>query len=769
MTNLEALQIDLKNFKILTERVTPLFSTAADVNRLELQDPYLSWAALAHFQTIRPSKSDAEHLYLSVFVELGTPGSLPRSSTKLGFVRPRAEVEGLKFASALLRVKKDGSTVISNALASVGRAILTAPNAALSDVGKTTPAGTGGLPSGGVLFRFLLTPAPKKIARLPARVDSQLDASYDKVGRNKPASRVLIGIADDGFGLANFRLHPAGRSGLRAFWHQGLPDESDSNRDGMGVQVPQPRTPWRKYWRRGPRHVGTDAVENGPASGLGFTYGFELDAEELARSLKGSSAGAAEIRALQEANYLFPLPRWTHGSAMAHVILQQDRQHRLRTDASGAWRMAAPRHERSRHPHVLVQLPQSTVLDTSGVSLAAYAYDAILYIMDNAEPGENVVVNLSYGTYGGPHDGSSLFERAIVDLLERYGGIDSRTNQPRDPLGRTLHVVVPAGNSHVERAHFGAMLSQDRPSASMLWHVPPDSESSSFLEIWMPAGSEVKVVVKPPSGMGAAEVVRGNQFAWVSEGTVHGAVIYPRDAPNALTRDMALVAVAPTRQVTPAAASDVLPPPKLRGPHGVWQIDLAFTGAGAGSVRVDAWVQRDDSAPGRLPPRGRPSKRQSRFLDLPTDGLSGVFPECTLNGIATASHQRLYVVGAMLGSDGTISPYSSAGPTAHPSGRRIDGPDAVAVADASPNLSGVLTGGLLSSARVRVNGTSAAAAQVSRALAEHLFRGGNAASFIWSPPALPSREATVAAGAPTPALAIYRGETARMPLDLEED
>lgn len=789
MAFLTALEINDKTFGSLLDRIQPLLKVAPPENHLGRIDPYILWVSLTGNQTIAPLRQDAQSRQFSVFLELENPATFDPSRIPgqyLTLVRQTAPAtERLMFVSALIRVPlgdrlkreiPELATLLPEAVG-IRRILLTAPSTSPSDA-KAAPKDVpyvGNFDEGLTerlepLLGALTAPLARsgKEARLPSQ-------ERRAKGRRRSAPGVLVGIVDDGFGLASLRRQGATGHRFRALWDQGMredPPAESSEEVGYTISKNMEavgQSAWRAFWKvRTSAALVAHSATAPTESKLLFSYGFELDPEYLDQSLRDVSEGCAELQALRDSRYLFPTPRWTHGSAMADLILRRDSAPRMCSDGRGGWRMRRPLKLGPRLSYSLVQLPRATVRDTSGASLAPFAYDAILYILDNAEEGEQVVVNLSYGTFGGPHDGSSMFERAIVDLLKRFNG----TVTEQDPMGRTLHVVVPAGNSHLQRTHFGAILSRDRRCASMYWSVLPDDDTDSFLEVWVPRGAKMKVTVTPPAGLERATVTPGNQKAWVADGTVHAGVFFPLEVPDSVDRTMALIAVARTRSALPRprpVPDDPAAPPDLLGPHGIWQIDVELSTEDERGVRVDAWIQRDDAAPGQVPRRGRPSNRQSRFLDLPTDGVAGVFPECTLNGIGTVSHERFYVVGAMRGDNGTISEYSSAGPSAHPAGQRVDGPDATAVADASPNLPGLLTGGVLSSTRTRISGTSGAAAQFSRALASHLACGGGAATFVWAAPELPSYEKPVPAGAPTRALAIHRGECTRMPLDLNED
>jgi len=231
----------------------------------------------------------------------------------------------------------------------------------------------------------------------------------------------------------------------------------------------------------------------------------------------------------------------------------------------------------------------------------------------------------------------------------------------------------------------------------------------------------------------------------------------------------------------------------MRAPHGVWTVKiLADSGR---SARVHAWIQRDDSAPGRGPESRGHRGRQSYFLDTFPDNAPGpVEPSGTINAIATfrpKTADRLWVVGAMRRDDCSLSGYSAAGPTradgacapaspgsttcnapaARASGSdatRCDGPDIVTLADDSLNLPGLLVGGVLSGSRLRVSGTSIAAALFTRQLHHVLAnqKGGHSVLELTNFAAVrsPSRPVKVAAGAPTVADPLFRGERMRMPM-----
>jgi hypothetical protein len=132
--------------------------------------------------------------------------------------------------------------------------------------------------------------------------------------------------------------------------------------------------------------------------------------------------------------------------------------------------------------------------------------------------------------------------------------------------------------------------------------------------------------------------------------------------------------------------------------------------------------------------------RQSYIMD---NGKSQATPMATLNGIATARHARLFVVGSLERADGRLSEYSSAGSNtsmatqpasdAPDVGERTEGPDWVVAGDESRRRPGLLVQGVLSGARVRVSGTSMSTASLTRHLWEHLAANKPLETFMGPP------------------------------------
>jgi hypothetical protein len=376
-------------------------------------------------------------------------------------------------------------------------------------------------------------------------------------------------------------------------------------------------------------------------------------------------------------------------------------------------------------PIIGVQLPVRSVRDTSGAFLWPQVYDGLRYVVDRADrlaramrrDPPPVVVNLSYGAIAGPHDGSSPLERAIDEL------IGLRTDRAHAPL----QVVLPAGNHHLSRCHARIDVPTEEP-AELRWRILPDCRTPSILEIWLPKPREserreVAVQVVPPTGDASPPLKEGDHYVWDRGGVLCQATYDPQPAGG----DRPLIQVV-------VEATATLDASKAVAPCGLWRVQIEYSGPDA---VIDAWIQRNDT------PFGWPILGRQSYFDDPNyvrfdangrerqrdDDTSYVKRAGSLNSIATG--ERPVVIGGARRSDGTVAIYSGAGPTMGPT----SGPDAIAASDQSPARYGVIAAGTRSGAVFRMTGTSVAAPQVTRLIAEELSErrpGDRAAVQKWA-------------------------------------
>jgi hypothetical protein len=409
-------------------------------------------------------------------------------------------------------------------------------------------------------------------------------------------------------------------------------------------------------------------------------------------------------------------------------------------------------------PIIGVQLPALATADTSGNSLDAFALDGIRYILDRANRiAQNaevaavpVVINFSYGDVAGSHDGSSNLEEAIDELVEAYPSLD---------------VVVPAGNSHLARLHARMVFQcperpvraghsaksekqKSRRTAFLHWHVLPDDRTASFLELWLPRRppsdqARVKLYITPPGHEESAEPIEDAGWEQVLQWTPYGSEEVLCEARYAFVdeptgRGMFLVSLPPTQRIDGTFPCT---------PSGRWILRLEDHGLDENDA-VEAWIQRDDT-PFGFPRRGRQSyfedawievdndeddnkgdakdndekaevehERYERYDDagraIETDDPGSILRRAgSMNAIATGRHT--IVVGGYLRTEDRPAPYSAGGPIGRTHRR---GPDVMAASDDSVVRPGIMAAGTRSGSVVRMNGTSVAAPQWTRWIAD---------------------------------------------------
>lgn len=432
----------------------------------------------------------------------------------------------------------------------------------------------------------------------------------------------------------------------------------------------------------------------------GFGYGRELQQGDIKTALGASSSAGIvnEDKVYSELGQRLAGRRLKHGTHVMDIACGLD----------------LPQVQ-SNSPYLIgVQLPKWVTEQTSGGLLTAAAYDAMHFILNRADQIASdegtaslpVVVNLSYGIIAGPHDGSTLLERAIDQLI---------ANRPTP-----LRVVFPAGNYYQSRCHARFRLRAGG-SKVLRWRIQPDNKAESSVQVWLPELTPaqtrpiVQVRLTTPMGEVTPWVLPGGVFPPLSLGNVRYLV---QNVDTGTGRPQISIFVAPTAQADPN--------PRI-APCGNWLIELNNIGS---TVGVEAWVQRGDT------PFGYPlAGRQSRFDDgdyvrfTPSGhveendvGPSPIRRLGTVNALATGQHSL--VVGGFRASDQRASKYSGAGPVATPpTVPPRTGPDVSAVADDSVALHGVLAAGTRSGSVVAMDGTSVAAPQLTRLISERMVQG----------------------------------------------
>lgn len=481
-----------------------------------------------------------------------------------------------------------------------------------------------------------------------------------------PPPAAIVAVIDDGIAFAHERFRFAdGTTRFRYFWDQ----------DDLPPDVTLP---------------GNKLVK-------GFGYGHEMTGCQI-NTLMGQCTHAGVIdedEVYRRARQKLVGRRAAHGTHVMDVACGLDPA--VATPAS---------------PYIIgVQLPKWAVEETSGGLLTPLVDAAIAYILNRADliaAAEDtgplpVVVNLSYGTIAGPHDGTGVLEAAMDQWIAARGA--------------PLSIVLPAGNHYLARCHAQLEMphgsAAERPHAELTWRVQPDDKANSFAEIWLPLKAHdghrphLAFRITTPGGEQSGWIHPGGYWAWPAPSTndVRFEAAYYNHPGE---RQWLRLAMGPTTQPDPKAPTV---------PSGNWRIDIENHG---GALAFDAWVQRGDT------PFGHPLwGRQSRFddpayerfdlagrLQQADNAASHVRRRGTLNAIATGQHAT--VIGGYRRSDGKPSEYAGSGPA----WVQRSGPDASAVADDSPAARGVVAAGTRSGSAIALRGTSVAAPQVTRRIAE---------------------------------------------------
>ena len=501
----------------------------------------------------------------------------------------------------------------------------------------------------------------------------------------KAKGRLLIGVIDHGCPFAHRHLREATNGGTRIL-NLWLQDETHPARTLQLGATPSDF---------GYGLVLSRSVLDGLIRRHKATDGF-LDEEACY-----AEAGMDELR-----------QRFLHGAAVLDLFVGP-RPLAARTsndpDRSPTW--AIQNNQAEQADIVFVQLPHDLVQDSTSAGLARCLLDGVKYILSCAGPATNrVVVNISDGSSRGSHDGKSIIERAMASLVADQANHN-----------RQVTLVLPAGNSRDEERHAQFDELPARKWCPLRLRLPPACEAPSQLIIRVPATiTDAEIRVVPPGDAPdrqERDVVRwGEAKAWPDSNRPACAVILPE--PGMMGTTEALITWAPTERFGDGV---------VRAPAGDWQIEVRSQSGSNKAVHF--YIARNQINASALS-RGQqaffldeggydPDRHLRARKDDPDPAQSPIRRRGSLNSLATApSGKGMVVVGSAFLREGTRTGYSSQGPAA--GGRPVrSGPDTCAPTDVSHALRGIVASGTLTGQVVRVSGTSFAAPQVARRLANN--------------------------------------------------
>lgn len=479
----------------------------------------------------------------------------------------------------------------------------------------------------------------------------------------------VIGLIDGGLAFANASFLRNGKARTRYFWKQ--------DQKGAGNT---------------PKDLG---------------YGHELTAARINQAMQHNTYGGLVDETAVYTRFKMGMElnkRVNHGTHVLDIacgprtVLAQIAGVPPEVSAPPSWATADD--DASIADIVAVQLDWDTILDSSGGSMNVHLLDGLMYMLSRCENYAKLVVNASWGTFAGPHDGTSVLEAAMDQLIHLKAG--------------NLQIVIPAGNNYQNRAHTNVSLSKNECSTQSLL-ILPDDFTQNFLEIWIPANAEgITVQITPPGRQALPALAWGRSGSWNDlNGNPLCALIYPKAVATGINGTCALLAISPTASFEKTAST---------APCGVWKVTL--TNTHDSTVTIDAYVERDDIVSG-----SHTGARQSHFEDqwYDTSGNPGSFVDHpnnpspirrsgSFNSIATGSKTisvgGIRVAGPKWAKYSPRKPDPDASRPERPSVVKV--PDTQAYSDENSILLGLKAASTRSGGVARLVGTSDAAPQITR-------------------------------------------------------
>lgn len=289
-----------------------------------------------------------------------------------------------------------------------------------------------------------------------------------------------------------------------------------------------------------------------------------------------------------------------------------------------------------------VQLPHKLLEASFPLAVQHHVMDALRYLLEigHERKVSRIVVSFAFESWVGPHDGSTWLEQAVQDLM----AAEAEQDAPVD-----LKVVFVAGNAGARGVREGGASRRavhrrlddgpaDPPStgrqASLTWHVLPDDQMLTYLELWVPraggALADLRVEITPPGQPTLPSLGWGDAVAWPMPSRPGLCVVMDQSRTLGTSEaDVVIVRISPT-QVFDARQG--------AAPHGEWQARLT---SGSALDSIHAYIGRATENLG-APHRGRQATLTRRDAAQRLADRQG-----TLNGYA--NHPAAIVATACVG------------------------------------------------------------------------------------------------------------------------
>jgi subtilisin family serine protease len=276
----------------------------------------------------------------------------------------------------------------------------------------------------------------------------------------------------------------------------------------------------------------------------GFGYGRELTGSMLNNALLQTNPFAAVD---------YELTAGEHGTHVMDIAAGNGRETQRPGVAPGA-------------DLIFVHLDTGDISGEKSLGNSRRLIEAVDYIFAKAkELGKPAIVNLSLGTYAGPHDGTTPVEQWLDKLLEEPGRA----------------ISIAAGNSFQLRSHAHGTI-QPGETRSLPWEILLDDLTPNEMEIWYGGTDLLEITLTLPGGqaqLGAVKLGETHVIRQAGTGRMAGRIIHRRSDPSNGLHHI-----------------DLLLDRSL--PKGTWQVQLA--NRGDQPVVIHAWVERDDGGQSRL-------------------------------------------------------------------------------------------------------------------------------------------------------------------------
>jgi hypothetical protein len=380
----------------------------------------------------------------------------------------------------------------------------------------------------------------------------------------------------------------------------------------------------------------------------------------------------------------------------------------------------------STAPIIFVDLPLEQVEISSGRWMPVNGLDAMRFIVDRARATHSrkntketlpVVINLSSGSNAGAHDGTAMLERAMDELLA---------------ADDYLAITLAAGNSRLSESHCTCLVPPAHGANEIRVFLPHAKKFETYVEVWLPKNWSaqdlacIQFSLQSPDGRVSSPVGLNHADFFIKGAERIAGLHFCREVVQSTGRAMLLVAVAATsaHPVRPYAMG------------GRWRIKVVNTHASK-PLQLDAWIERDEVV------FGARRSQMARFFDNASagepqlawdeSGARTVRREGSLSSIASGSLSFAVAAGTGAKATGFASSYSGA-PLAGSAS-----PAFVARADRSPAQPGILVNGTARGALRHINGTSVAAPQAARWLANEMALGSTRPGIAAALPATVAR------------------------------